>query len=357
MTDLEAGPDTAQVADAPVIETPASETVSSTVSDSPSTPLEDQYDFGPPGENDPPPVAPDAAPVVVDPAVAAVATPAISPELTQRAANLGYSTEFITSFKDDPIRLESAVLNSERVAMQAMQFARSQQAAPPAQAPVQQQPQLPPPPAAPVFDENAMRAKLREMNYDDSLSNVLVDEAKRTHATALQQHQFMVQRLADQDRYNAQSQEFMRNHQTQLQNIQVQHQTEMVNRDYADFVKGLPEPVQKLVTTPEAKAQIHAMANTILFGLQSTGQQLPSNAIAFKQAMYAALGDKIQGAATDTVRQEVRTHQARATTRPSSASGGSAASKLPLGGDRAGAFVEEFYRSHGMPSSNSGLEA
>lgn len=355
------------IADAIGDSSPA-ETVST--SDAPVTfadPLADQYDFGPPGEDDVPP-PPAAAPATPD-AAAAAATPeapaevsAISEGLRQRAIGMGYTPEFVATFKD-PTHLELSVRATEQAATAAFNFARQQQAPQPQQQVQQQAPvQLPPPPVAPpAFDEAAYRQQLKAMNYDDSLAEAMVGQEKKihtaltqAHAVAVENHRLMT-RFADQDRYNTQSHEYMRQADARVAQIQAQHQGELIERDWSDFTKALPKEHQKLVSTPEAKAQIYQMANTILVGLMQSGQQLPPNSTAFKQATNAVLGEKLYQAATETVRSEVRTHQARSTSRPSSAAA------RPTGGGRgspeaAGNFVDEFYRQHGMPSSNNGIE-
>jgi hypothetical protein len=362
MVDLEDGPDTNPVADAVDTSIPATSDAPPSPASAPaSTPLEDQYDFGPPGENDPPPVAGAAPAASPEAAAVAPAAPVISDALMQRAAQIGYTPEVIATFKD-PIQLEAVVRTAENVAFQAYNVARQQQAPAPVAAPVQQTLQLPPPPAAPVFDENAMRLDLAQKNFDPSLVEAIVGTAKQGHAQNLVSHQFatqnynlMVARMRAQDDYNAKTQQYMHGQTQQFQALQAQHQRELIDRDYESFKSGLSESVQKLVNTPEARAQIMQTANMLLVGMAQTGQQLPPNSVAFKTAMYAALGEKIQQTATETVREEVKTHRARATTRPSSASGGSKA-ELPLGVDRAAAYLENFYRQIGMPSDSSGVE-
>lgn len=355
MTDLEAGPES-PVVDAVSTEAPASETVSSSVPEPASTPLEDLYDFGPPGET--PLDAPLAGAASADaPAPPDAPTaPVISDALLQRATAMGYTPEVIASIKD-PIQLEAVVGTAERIATQAFNFARQQTPAPQVQQPAQVV-QLPPAPVAPVFDENALRVDMASKNFDPSLIDAMVGMARGNHQVAmsnhqslLQQHNLMTQRLTEQNDYNARAHAYMQGQDQRLAQIQQQHQRELIDRDYTAFQSGLPEPVQKLVADPAARAQIMQTANTMLAGLQATGQQLPTNSAAFKQAMYAALGDKIHQASVETVRGEVRTHQARATQRPSSASGGSqVVNRLPPGPERAGAWIENELARLGMPN-------
>lgn len=357
MVDLEAGPES-PVVDAVSTDTPASETVSSSVPETPSTPLEDLYDFGPPGETTDATVAV-AAPADAQAAPAPADAPTahvISDALLQRATAMGYTPEVIASIKD-PIQLEAVVGTAERVAMQAMHFARQQAPVQQTQQPVQAV-QLPPAPVAPVFDENALRVDMASKNFDPSLIDAMVGMARGNHQVAmsnhqslLQQHNLMTQRLTEQSDYNAKAHQYMQQQDQRLAQIQQQHQRELIDRDYTAFQSDLPEPVQKLVADPAARAQIMQTANTMLAGFQATGQQLPANSVAFKQAMYLTLGDKIHQASIETVRGEVRTHQARATQRPSSASGGSqVVNRLPPGPERAGAWIEDQLARLGMPN-------
>lgn len=364
MVDLEADDAPGVVASDPVPDDDAPETPASDPTPAPADKpqsLEDLYDFdGPPVTTTPTPSAPaDATPPVAP--VAAPEVPVISAALQQRAEQMGFTPEVTATFKD-PMQLEAVVRTAENAAMQAMQFTRQQMQPPPVQAPVQQQQtlQIPAAPAAPVFDPNAMRNDLASKNFDPSLVEAMVGLASQNHAVALQNHQaavqqrdILVQRLTDQDRYNQQSQQFMQGYQQQLQQINAQHQKELLDRDYDTFSAGLADPVKKLVTDPATREQIWNTAMVLANGMASTGKQLPTNPEIFKTAMYAALGDKIHQAATETVRQEVRTHQNRATSRPSSGVAATA-KKNGDGYEAAGTFADNFWRQNGWPSDDAG---
>lgn len=354
MADLEADPVGTPESSAP--ETPSTPAAPVAPAE-PSTPLEDLYDFDAPG-NDAPPVAetppstpatPENSPDPPDPTAPPEPAP-VSGELRQRAMNMGISPEYMATFKD-PVQLELAVATAERVQMNTVATIANQlrQQQTQQQAPA---PQPQPPPEAPApFNEAAMRAAHEKQGYDSSLSDVLVDQAKQTHGAMVQSHQValanhqLLQRLQ-------QNESGQQQYQQQLQEIRDQHARENLDRDWKDFNAGLAPEMQKLVGTPEAKSQIQIMANSLLIGMHQSGQKLPSNADAFKTAMYAALGEKLQQAAEGKVREEVKTHQARGTQRPASAS-----QKQTPGGtaESAGRFAEEFMRGVGMPSSN-GLE-
>lgn len=360
MVDLEADPvGGSSVADAVIesvsADSPASDAAAPAAPETPSTPsdpLADLYDFGPPGEDQSPAPAAASAPPSVDAAVTAPAEePAVSDVLRQRAAAIGYTPEFMSTFKD-PTQLEMAVLGAERAALAAFQVANQQRQAPaPVQQPVQQQ-AAPAPQAPPPFDENAFRQNLKNQNYDEGLAELLVANEKRIHEQANQSYQLQM-RLHDQDRYNRESHQFMLQKEAQIQAIQAKHQQELIDRDYADFTRGLSEAHQKLVSTPEAKAQVIGMANTLLAGMAQSGQRLPSNTDAFKQAMFAVLGDKLFSAATEQVRQEVRVHQGRSTSRPASSSSRPVSNGGRGSVDGAARFSEDFFRKMGMPSSDA----
>lgn len=334
----------------------------------PSTPsaLEDMYDFGPPDETPATPEAPVAEVPAETPATsvpaATAAAPEVSPALAQRAAAMGFTPEALTAIRD-PIALETAVRYAEQAAVNGAVFARNQlqqQFAPQQQAPAQQPAQLPPPPQAPApFDEAAIRRQCDERGFDAGLTNLMVDQGKQNHASAMMAHGAAVEnhrlmtRFSQQDQFNNQSYQYMQQLRAENQALQATHQRELIDRDYGDFVKSLPESQQKLVSTPQSKAQIHTMANAILIGLSQSGQAMIPNAQAFEQAAYAVLGKSMLGTATEAVRQEVRTHQNRSIARPSSSRGAPPAARVSAEdrAEAAGNRVEEFFRNLGMPAS------
>lgn len=357
MIDLEADDAPGVVAEPPVSETPPS----SEPAPSPASDDSDPYAFDDPGALPLPEVKPtEPAPVVAaEPApVVEPVVPTLSPALAQRAANIGFTPESLTAFKD-PMALEIAVRQAEQVATNvaiAVQQNMQRQFAQPA--PVQQTQQLPPAPVAPPpFDEAGLRAQMAAQGYDETLQTHLVANAKGLHAQAVQNHE-MATRIWQQDKFNAESVAYMQRKDQEVAQIRAEHQQELVNRDFADFHKGLPEQHQKLVSEQSNKAQIYGMAVAIANGMASQGQQLPSNVEIFRMATNAVLGDKLYGAAVDKVRQEVATHQNRSVARPSA---GHATTQRPRTTedrlDAAARFAEDFERKLGITSAPIGRDS
>ncbi|MHB1950123.1 MAG: hypothetical protein ACYCQK_01460 [Acidiferrobacteraceae bacterium] len=292
-----------------------------------------------------------AAPEASHSGSAAAAPPpaGLSAELTTRAAAVGYTPELIGTFKD-PVQLELAVAGAERAAINAaVAVFNQQQAQIRAQQPVAPQAPAPPPPP-PAFDENALRAQYRAMNYDEGLAEALIGQAKQNHEVAVGAHQLAVQnhrimaRLQDQDRYNRELYEHS-------QRLAVQHQRELIDRDYQAFQSELSKEQKALVADPTARMQIMQTADALLAGMAARGQQLPNNVAAFKQAMFAVLGEKLYDAGVSQVRAEVKTHQGRAVARPASSAsrGGTPAGSSA---DRAGRFAEDFFRQIGAAAAD-----
>jgi len=347
--DLEADDAPGVVPEPVVADNPVSEAVAAS---EPKTPLEDLYDFDDPGAKPPEPAVAEV-PAEVAPVVTATdAVPALSPALAQRAAQVGFGPEAISAIKD-PIALEIAVRQAEQVATNvalAAQQHYKQQAATPA--PVQQTQQLPPAPTPPpAFDEAGLRSQMTSQNYDETLQNHLVAQAKGIHAQAVQQHEIATQ-LWKHEQYNQQAFAYMQRKDAEVAQIRQQHQQELVNRYFEVFHGSLPEQHKALVSDQATKAQVYAMADAMAFGMSQRGQQVPSNVELFKMATNALLGEKLYGAAVDKVRQEVATHQGRAVARPSGGSGARAAERGGNPVDRAAAWAENFQRQLGITSTN-----
>lgn len=341
--DLEADDAPGVVPDAPVSETASTPSETTSVAS-----VDDQYDFDAPGYETP---VVETTTEQVAPAAPVVEAPALSPALAQRAAQIGFTPESLSAFKD-PIALEIAVRQAEQVAtnvaMAAQQHFQRQYAAPP---PVQQTQQLPPAPVAPApFDEQALRAQMRAQNYDETLQDHLVGQARGIYQQAVQNHE-MATRIWQQDKFNQDSVAYMQRKDVEVAQIRAQHQQELVNRDFNDFQASLPEQHQKLVSEPANKGQIYQMAVFIANGMVQSGQQLPPNSEIFRQATNAVMGDKLYGAAVDKVRAEVRTHQNRSITRPSA---GSQPAPRRLSADErveaAANRAEQFFRGLGIPA-------
>lgn len=288
----------------------------------PSAPTGD-YDVVDPLRNDTPVETVAAKPEVPEPtpeAIAAAAKPAISPEIQQRAANLGMTLDELATYSDPA----KAVISAENVAFRAQQAVHAQLQA--QQFANQPKPQPPQPPKQPDF--SAMKADLVAQGYEEKATEAIVGLAKQNYANALDTfnqnqwlHQFHQWAQGTEQRLQAQSQ---------------QHQVEIAQRDFADFKKSLDPEMQNLITA-DAEKQIWQTADAFARGYAAQGQT-PQFKQLFEQAMYATLGQKLQGVAVSKVRTEVKTAQGRAVSRPRGADG-----KRSEGEAGARSFANKFY--------------
>lgn len=293
---------------------------SSPAPDARPAPLGD-YDVVDPLRNDNP-VAP-VKPEVPEPtpeAIVAAVKPAISQEIQQRAANLGMTLDELAAYPDPA----KAVISAENVAFRAQQALHSQIQA--AQFANQPKPQPPQPPKQPDF--SAMKAELVAQGYEEKLADAHIGLAKQNYANALD--------TFNQNQWLHQFHQWAQGAENRMQAQATQHQVELAQRDFADFKKGLDPEMQNLIDADAEKA-IWRTADTFARGYAAAGQ-VPQFKQLFEQAMYATLGQKLQGVAVSKVRTEVKEAQGRAISRPRGADG-----KRPAGEAGAKSFANEFY--------------
>jgi hypothetical protein len=160
--------------------------------------LDAMYDFGP--EDTPlssaagtTGAAAGAGSAANDTATAQPEQPTLSPALQQRAAQLGYTPETLAAIKD-PLVIENLINTSEKAVLQGMAFVQQQQIAAAQAARAPQLPQLPPEPKPPApLDEAALRQQLAAKNFDESLIEAHIANAREVQSLRMQLHEQAMQ--------------------------------------------------------------------------------------------------------------------------------------------------------------------
>jgi len=280
--------------------------------------------------------APEAGAAAVPPTAAAVSPPALQPlsdSQYQRASQLGISPEALQAAGNP----ELVLAQMENVALRSAIAMRQQQVAP-----QQQQVQPPQPPATPDFE--AYRKGLLEKGYEENLADALVNQEKRIHELNLRQYETDRQ-IFERDRWNAQAYQSVQNLHNQQQQLMQRQAEELIHRDFNLFASTMDPKLKELATTDAGRREVFNKADIIIAGCMARGIQPPSNTELFDQATKWAFADKLGNQAVEQVRAEVKAHQERAITRPTTG-GKSAPTGTP--DERAARLADEWYRKNGL---------